>query len=102
MRTVLRGLPPPKTKRTNALYAPRVRPNTYSARGWEDYLAENPYPKEYDTWPEIAQRHYERGRLRAAGAPLIYRRVPAQEPRDIVERTNGLRLVPPSARRIKR
>jgi len=81
--------------RINAHTTPHVRPNRYSAQGWTDYLAQRPYPVEYEQWDEIAQRHYERGRLRAAGAHLVYRRIPAREPADIVQRTNGLRLVPP-------
>ena len=84
----------------NGIYTRRVRPNAYSRRGWADYLAEKPYPHAYDGWPENRQRHYERGRLRAAGAYLVYgRRVPRGEPWDIVLRTNGLKLIPRSTRR---
>jgi hypothetical protein len=80
---------------SNANHLPKVKPNGYSARGWQDYLAQRPYPPEYEkNWDQVSQRHYERGRLRAAGAHLIYRHVPANEPYDIVERTNGLKLVP--------
>jgi len=85
---------------TNAEYVKLVMPNSFSNRGWEDYLAGRPFPAEYDGWDQVCQRHYERGRLRAAGAKRYPRRilgaprVPAREPRDIVQRTNGLRLVP--------
>jgi len=101
MRRVLRGLPPGPRPRTNGIFKPKVLPNTYSAQGWEDYLAEKPYPKEYEQWDEVSQRHYERGRLRASGAHLIYDPVPAKEPPDIILRTNGLRLVPPPSRRTR-
>lgn len=100
-RVVVRGLPKIVRNRTNAVYAPKVMPNSYSAMGWEDYLAGRPYPKEYEEWLETSQRHYERGRYRAAGAYLIYKRVPKREPPDIVTRTNGLRLVPPPSRRLR-
>lgn len=83
----------------NATYFPKVTPTPESRLGWEDYFASRPFPAEYDTWNQITQRHYERGRLRAAGAKLVYRRVPRNEPRDIVARTNGLGLVPPDAAR---
>ena len=79
---------------SNARFTRVVRPNRYSSMGWEDYLAGRPYPREYEGWTETSPRHYERGRLRAAGAPLVYDRVPEREPPDILERTNGLRLIP--------
>lgn len=31
------------------------------------------FPKEYDTWSEIAQRNYENGRLTAAAFELVYK-----------------------------
>jgi hypothetical protein len=83
----------------NANYLPSVAPTRESGLGWEDYLADRPYPADYDTWEQIKQRHYERGRLRAAGAKLVYRRVPKKEPRDIVAKTNGLKLVPPDTQK---
>jgi hypothetical protein len=83
----------------NGEYPQKVLPNEWSARGWQDYLAGRAFPCEYDSWSQTQQRHYERGRLRAAAAPQIYRRIPANEPFDIVRRTNGLRLVPKSRRR---
>jgi hypothetical protein len=84
----------------NGLYTQRVQPNQWSAQGWQDYLADRPFPADYDSWTQAQQRHYERGRLRAAGARLVYRRrIPRSEPRDIVPRTNGLKLVPRSTRR---
>ena len=85
---------------TNAKYVKLVVPNSFSNRGWEDYLAGRPFPREYDEWDQVTQRHYERGRLRAAGARRYPRRIlgcrtiPPHEPQDIVRRTNGLRLVP--------
>jgi hypothetical protein len=84
---------------TNARHLPHVRPNAMSARGWTDYRAGLAFPREYEGWSEIDQRHYERGRLRAAGAPMRYRKVPACEPSDINERLRGLRVVPPKAER---
>lgn len=87
----------------NGHYTPTVRPNAHSARGWQDYRADRGYPAEYETWTEKEQRHYERGRLRAAGAKLAgYRSVPEQEPRNIIERTNGLKLIPKARRRDNR
>jgi hypothetical protein len=87
----------------NGEYTHGVEPNKFSRRGWKDYLADTPFPwDEYDTWTQIEQRHYERGRLRAAGAGLVYETVPKREPRDIVEKTNGLRLVPPARKRRRR
>lgn len=83
--------------RTNGEFLPVVRPNDKSGQGWADYRAGRPYDPAYDGWDQIDQRNYERGRLRAAGAHLVYRRVPAREPRDIIAKTNGLRLIPPAA-----
>jgi hypothetical protein len=83
-----------RRRSSNAQFLPRVTPNPYSAMGWRDYFAELPFPADYESWTPIQQRHYERGRLRASGAYLIYQRIPKQEPADIVERTNGLLLVP--------
>jgi hypothetical protein len=85
------------TKRLNGVMVTPVAPCDMSARGWDDVRNNRAFPVEYDSWDEIDQRNYERGRLRASGAYLVYRRVPAKEPWDIVTRTNGLRLVPPSA-----
>jgi hypothetical protein len=86
----------------NGKYPTKVLPNKYSARGWWDYQTSKPYPKEYDEWNEVQQRHYERGRLRASGAFMVYAKVPKREPHDIVQRTNGLGLVPRSRIRGKR
>lgn len=87
----------------NGAYTPTVLPTPFSARGWEDFRAGRGYPADYETWPEKDQRHYERGRYRAAGVRLAgYRRVPASEPADIVQRTNGLKLVPRARRRDNR
>jgi hypothetical protein len=86
----------------NGEYPTKVVPNEYSARGWTDYQAGKPYPREYDEWDQVQQRHYERGRLRASGAPMVYAKVPKREPHDIVQRTNGLGLVPRSRIRGKR
>jgi hypothetical protein len=87
----------------NGNFTRMVRPNDHSAMGWADVREGKGYRPEYETWPEKDQRHYERGRLRAAGASLAgYRRIPASEPGDIVQRTNGLRLVPPRAARDER
>lgn len=88
------------TRGRNAAFLPTVIPTPASNRGWEDYLAGRGFPPEYDTWNQVVQRHYERGRLRAAGARLAgYRSIPAKEPRNIIARTNGLRLVPPDCRK---
>ena len=60
--------------RTNGEFLPVVRPNDKSGQGWADYRAGRPYDPAYDGWDQIDQRNYERGRLRAAGAHLVYRR----------------------------
>jgi hypothetical protein len=88
----------------NGQYAPKVTPNEFSAMGWEDYLADpdKPFRKEYFEWNEVQQRHYERGRLRASGAPIVYAKVPKKEPANIVQKTNGLRLVPPARKKRRR
>jgi hypothetical protein len=86
----------------NGNYPTKVMPNEHSARGWADYQAGKPYPREYDEWDQVQQRHYERGRLRASGAPMVYAKVAKREPHDIVQRTNGLGLVPHSRIRGKR
>jgi hypothetical protein len=52
---------------------------------------------EYERWGEIEQRHYERGRLRAAGAPRRFRQVPATEPANVIAKLHGLRLIPKKA-----
>lgn len=84
----------------NGSFTRGVRPTAFSGMGWADARDGKGYPAEYDTWTEKDQRHYERGRLRFAGAQQAgYRRIPASEPADIVQRTNGLRLVPPRAAR---
>jgi hypothetical protein len=83
----------------NALLTPIVLPTLHSQLGWRDYLDGKGFPATYDSWDQKDQRHYERGRLRAAGAYLIYRRIPEREPLDIVQRTNGLKLVPRGWRR---
>lgn len=44
--------------------------------GWSDYAAGMPYPAQYDTWPEIDQRDYENGRMRAANYASSGQRVP--------------------------
>jgi hypothetical protein len=82
----------------NGRYTHRVVPTAHSARGWRDYLDGEGFPPEYDTWNQIEQRHYERGRLRAAGARMIYRQVPEREPGDIIRKTNRLKLIPPAMR----
>lgn len=84
----------------NAVFVPRVLPNLYSRLGWADYAQGRPFPPEYEHWDEKDQRHYERGRLRASGALLAgYARVPPTEPNDIIDRTNGLKLVPRGRKR---
>lgn len=94
---------PRGTMSNNGNFTHLVRPTAFSGMGWADARAGKPYPAEYDTWTEKDQRHYERGRLRFAGAGLAgYRRPPATEPANIVERTNGLRLVPKRAAREER
>lgn len=90
---------PRRLKRLNAAYGERVWSNEASRQGWADVVAGRGYPAEYDGWDQRQQRDYERGRLRAAGAYLVYPRRPREEPPDIVQRTNGLKLVPRSANR---
>ena len=85
----------------NGSYLRGMMPTEHSGKGWQDYLADKPFPPEYDSWNQVQQRHYERGRLRAAGAYLVYNPVPRQEPQNIVRRTNGLRLVPPNVGRVR-
>ena len=39
-------------------------------QGVRDFLAQTPYPREYDTWSKVAQANYENGRLHAANMKL--------------------------------
>lgn len=82
----------------NAKTHPNVTPTPASGRGWSDYLAGLPFPADFDDWGEIEQRHYERGRLRAAGAPARFRAVPASEPANVIRALHGLGLIPKKAR----
>lgn len=87
----------------NGNFTHGVFPTQASGQGWTDYLAGKGFPADYESWGEKEQRHYERGRLRAAGAKLAgYRSAPATEPANIIARTNGLRLVPPARKRDNR
>lgn len=54
--------------------------------GWADYRAGRGYPREYDAWDELDQRNYENGRLRAAGAALVWKRVPKTQTASVVMR----------------
>lgn len=83
----------------NGLFKPKVVPNRYSRLGWADFAKGRGFPKEYETWDQVDQRHYERGRLRASGYLAAYGKLPATEPTDIIDRTNGLKLVPRGRRR---
>jgi hypothetical protein len=95
----------------NGEYTAGVMVTPASSRGWRDYMADLAraggdraaivavYPADFDAWDQREQRHYERGRLRAAGAHLRYRRIPTHEPADVVQRLNGLGLVPRRADR---
>lgn len=51
------------------------------ALGWNDYIAGQPYPAEYETWREMVQRNYEMGRCAAAAARSV-----AQVPRQPLNR----------------
>lgn len=87
----------------NAEFIQKVTPTPASGRGWRDFVEGRGFPAEYDGWDQIEQRHYERGRLRAAGWPLLGRgRAPRDEPWNIVALTNGLRLVPRDAGKRRR
>ena len=60
--------------------------STLSQIGWADARAGRPYRREYDTWVELDQRNYENGRLRAAGAALVWKRVPKEQTASVVRR----------------
>lgn len=53
----------------NAEFIRKVTPTPASGRGWHDFVEGRGFPAEYDGWNQIEQRHYEHGRLRAAGWP---------------------------------
>jgi hypothetical protein len=57
-----------------------------SQLGWADCRAGRAYPREYDIWEELDQRNYENGRLRAAGAALVWKRVPKTQTASVVRR----------------
>jgi hypothetical protein len=66
--------------------------------GWADCRAGRPYRREYDSWQELDQRNYENGRLRAAGAALVWKRVPKQQTEYVVKtlKAHDRGFIPPS------
>lgn len=66
--------------------------------GWADARAGRPYRREYDGWLELDQRNYENGRLRAAGAALVWKRVPKSQTASVVQRikAHDRGFIPPS------
>lgn len=73
----------------------------YSARGWRDALRGRGYPKAYDGWDEQAQRNYENGRLRAAGARTLWKYkkdIPAVQTPEVMAAVaaNQRGFIPPS------
>jgi hypothetical protein len=65
------------------------------ALGWNDYIAGQSYPLEYEAWTEMVQRNYEMGRCAAAAARSV-----AQVPRQPLNRliVTTIRRLPPEQR----
>lgn len=72
--------------------------STLSQIGWADARAGRPYRREYDGWVELDQRNYENGRLRAAGAALVWKYVPREQTAAMVKkiRAHDRGFIPPT------
>lgn len=72
--------------------------STLSQLGWADARAGRSYRREYDNWEELDQRNYENGRLRAAGAASIWKRVPKEQTAAVVRmiKAHDRGFIPPT------